>query len=63
MKIRKLLKFKGYTVDERLWEFRKAGWKGVYPDLEWVSFDSEIGQKLLAEYLACEAGIRERKRV
>jgi hypothetical protein len=40
--------FKGYTVDERLREFRRC----VYgKKLEFVSFDSPKGKKLLAQYL------------
>lgn len=38
--------FKGYVVDLRLREFRKA----KYPDtLEFVSFDSKKGQKLIGQ--------------
>lgn len=44
--VTKLHVFKGFTVDFRLREFRKA-----IPDkcLEFVAFDSSKGQKLLAE--------------
>lgn len=39
--------YKGYTVDERLREFRKA----IYGKcLEFISFDSSKGKKLLAGY-------------
>jgi len=42
----KLQVFKGYTVDYRLREFRKA-----IPDkcLEFIAFDSSKGKKLLAQ--------------
>ena len=44
--VTKLQVFKGYTVDFRLREFRKA-----IPDkcLEFVAFDSSKGKKLLAQ--------------
>lgn len=44
--VTELLVFKGFTVDFRLREFRKA-----IPDkcLEFVAFDSSKGQKLLTE--------------
>ncbi|MEI8348719.1 MAG: hypothetical protein WCI77_01060 [Candidatus Omnitrophota bacterium] len=44
--VTKLLVFKGFTVDFRLREFRKA-----IPEkcLEFVAFDSSKGRKLLAE--------------
>jgi hypothetical protein len=41
--MRELPVFKGYTVDERLQEFRK-----MFP-MEFIPFDSEKGKKLLAE--------------
>ena len=46
MSVRILPTFKGYTVDMRLREFRRA-----IPDvtLEFISFDDPDGQKLLAE--------------
>ena len=40
--------FKGYTVDERLRQFRKVDRKK--PTIDFVDFDSEEGQELLAEY-------------
>jgi hypothetical protein len=46
--ITKLPEFKGYTVDERLKQFRKVDRKK--PDIEFIDFDSEKGKKLLAEY-------------
>ena len=44
--VRELPKFKGYTVDERLKEFRKAEY-GKY--IEVIPFDSLKGQYLLSE--------------
>jgi hypothetical protein len=46
MSVRILPTFKGYTVDMRLKEFRRA-----IPEvtLEFIPFDSPDGQKLLAE--------------
>jgi hypothetical protein len=43
-----LLKFKGYTVDEKLRQFRKVDIEK--PDIDFVEFESEEGQELLAEY-------------
>lgn len=40
--------FKGYTVDERLREFRKVDFS--IPSIEFVSFSSEKGRKLLSDY-------------
>jgi len=37
----------GYTVDERLKEFRKVKFIKGEPTLEFVPFDSEKGRKLL----------------
>ena len=45
--MRKLPTHKGYTVDERLKEFRKIEYG---KPLEFVSFDSAKGQKLLRGY-------------
>jgi len=45
--MRALPTFKGYTVDERLGEFRKVD--RSIPSMEFISFDSEKGQKLLLE--------------
>ena len=44
----KLPDFKGFTVDERLKQFRKVDHKK--PSIEFVDFDSEEGKELLAEY-------------
>jgi hypothetical protein len=44
--VRILPTFKGYTVDERLREFRKAD---VETGLEFIPFDSERGMELLEE--------------
>jgi len=44
--------FRGYTVDERLREFRRVAWtNGDDPSLEVVPFDSPKGLLLLAELL------------
>ena len=54
--MRKLPTFKGYTVDLKLKEFRKA----IYGKaLEFLPFDSEKGQKLITEFLKTPAGKRE----
>lgn len=49
MSVRILPTFKGYTVDMRLQEFRKA-----IPDvvLEFIPFNSKKGERLLAELKA-----------
>lgn len=49
--------YKGYTVDNRLKQFRR-----VHPgncvcgggEIEFIDFDSEQGQELLAEMYECE---------
>jgi len=46
--VTKLPEFKGYTVDERLKQFRKVDRNK--PSIEFVDFDSEEGQELLAQY-------------
>jgi hypothetical protein len=46
--VTKLPEFKGYTVDERLKQFRKVDRKK--PSIDFVDFDSEEGQELLAQY-------------
>jgi hypothetical protein len=46
--VTKLPEFKGYTVDERLKQFRKVDMKK--PSIEFVEFNSEKGKKLLDEY-------------
>ena len=46
MVVRELPKHKGYTVDERLREFRKMEY-GKEP--EFIQFDSEKGKKMLKE--------------
>jgi len=45
----KLPEFKGYTVDQRLKEFRKAEYG---KSIEFISFDSLKGQQLLEEMRA-----------
>lgn len=44
----KLPEFEGYTVDERLRQFRKVDPKK--PSIDFVDFDSEEGQELLRAY-------------
>jgi hypothetical protein len=44
---RKLPKFKDYTVDEKLKQFRKVELDELP---EFIDFDSDKGQVLLAEY-------------
>ena len=46
--VTKLPEFKGYTVDERLKQFRKVDHDK--PSIEFVEFNSEKGRKLLDEY-------------
>ncbi len=46
--VTKLPEFKGYTVDKRLKKFRKVDHDK--PSIDFVDFDSEEGQELLAEY-------------
>ena len=46
--VKELPKFKGYTVDERLKQFRKVDREK--PSIEFVKFDSEEGKELLDEY-------------
>ncbi len=51
-----LPEFRGYTVDERLREFRKIKY-GELP--EFIPFDSNQGQRLLAAYVAHQSGIKQ----
>ena len=44
---KELPKFKGYTIDKRLEQFRKVDREKQ--DIEFVNFDSEKGQELLGE--------------
>lgn len=46
--VTKLPEFRGYTIDERLRQFRKVDKEK--PSIEFVDFDSEEGQWLLEEY-------------
>jgi hypothetical protein len=46
--VTELPEFKGYTVDERLQQFRKVD--RDEPSIEFVDFDSKKGQELLEEY-------------
>lgn len=54
--MRKLLIYKGFTVDFLLKEFRKAI---VGETLEFVPFESPKGQKLLDGFLLTKEGRRE----
>jgi hypothetical protein len=54
--MRQLPTFKGYTVDFRLKEFRKAEYGKA---LEFLSFDSEKGKKMITEFLKTPEGKRE----
>jgi len=49
--------FKGYTVDERLKEFRKVDFEK--PDMEFIPFDSEKGKELLQQYLSLNPNCSE----
>ena len=46
--VKELPKFKGYTVDQRLRQFRKVD--KDKPSIDFVNFDSDKDQELLAEY-------------
>lgn len=46
--VKELPTFKGYTVDERLKQFRKIDKNN--PSIDFVEFDSEEGRDLLEEY-------------
>ena len=46
--VKELPKFKGYTVDQKLKQFRRTDRVKLINDF--VDFDSEEGQELLAEY-------------
>ncbi len=54
--IRVLPTYKGYTVDMRLKEFRKAVWG---KEIEFIPFDSVKGQKLITGFLRTPEGKRE----
>jgi hypothetical protein len=54
--IRILPTFKGYTVDMRLKEFRKAVWG---EEVEFLSFKSEKGKRLLIAFLQTSEGDKE----
>lgn len=45
--VKELPKFKGYTVDKRLKQFRKVD--RDKPSIDFIDFDSEEGQELLDE--------------
>jgi hypothetical protein len=45
--VRQLQTFRGYTVDERLREFRKVTFGSNFAAIEFVPFDSEMGIELL----------------
>ena len=46
--VTRLPEFKGYTVDERLKQFRKVD--RDKPSIDFVDFDSDEGQELLDQY-------------
>jgi len=46
--VKQLPTFKGYTIDQRLRQFRKVD--KDRPSIDFVDFDSEEGQELLTEY-------------
>ena len=46
--VKELPTFKGYTVDQRLRQFRKVDRKK--PSIDFVDFDSEEGRELLEQY-------------
>jgi hypothetical protein len=46
--VKQLPEFKGYTVYERLKQFRKVDNKK--PSIDFVDFESEEGKELLAQY-------------
>jgi len=54
--IRILPVFKGYTVDLRLQEFRKAVWG---EKVEFLSFESKKGKRLLIAFLQTSEGEEE----
>ena len=54
--MRQLPTFKGFTVDLRLKEFRKAEYGKA---LEFIPFDSEKGQKLITGFLGTPEGKQE----
>lgn len=55
-----MLEFKGFTVDERLREFRKVTWKKGEPDVEYVPFDSKKGSELLRDLLRSDKRLRSK---
>ena len=54
--IRVLPTFKGYTVDMRLKEFRKAVWG---EEVEFLSFEGEKGRRLIIAFLQTSEGEEE----
>jgi rubrerythrin len=50
--VERLPTFEGYTVDERLGEFRKVD--RTKPSIEFIRFDSAEGKKLLEKYRCCQ---------
>lgn len=46
--VRQLPMHDGYTIDERLRQFRKVTWDGHgNPSMEFIDFDTEEGEQLL----------------
>lgn len=55
--MRRLQEFKGYTVDERLREFRRVGDDpDGNPHIEFIPFDSPAGRELHEEMVAAAPG-------
>ena len=48
--VNELPKYKGYTVDYRLKEFRKLKAYGPHPEFTIVSFNNPKGREMLNEY-------------
>ena len=57
---RRLPSVDGYTIDERLREFRKVDWKRGEPSIEFVPFESELGGRLLRKV---SGGFRQDERI
>ena len=48
--------FKGWTIDERLQEFRKVEWKHGQPTMKTTPFHTLKGQMLFRSYLYNQLG-------
>ena len=60
--VRELPRFKGYSVDERLGEFRKVTLEPDGYRMETVTFESAEGQRLIMEMVAAQARERTTRR-